>query len=576
VNKICTDLMERLERLLSRNWLCCGLIGLFAFLVWGQTIGYGFVWDDDILVSRNKSIRSLRNVPAIFSRLDAQSEQEAPSFRPVRTTFYALLYAADGQETPRPWIFHLANVAWHSAASMLLFSTALLLWERLAGSVTTGMRTAALLMALGFAAHPANAEAVCWVKCLDDLMAGVFVLAAARAVLKWNGGWRGLAAALVWFLLAAFSYESAVPFALAVFLLFYGFHKLPWRRSAQLTLPFLLAAFFFAGWRQLVIGRASQCDPLSGSYGQTLIDMLPVVTEYARLLFGIPPFCADYNYLGTEPPYAFFSGKALGGLALALAAGGLAVSLWRRPRWRLAAFGLAWTGLFLLPVSNLIPMMQYMAERFLYLPVMGFLLALGGVFVNFSRPRVVAAAAVAVVGVWIAASVNRMGIWRDGLTLFVATEFEHPGIKRVEQNAVAAIYGLPQMAPLFPDYRKTGSVRMADVLSPEQGDAIRRTLEEARRLYPNNAMLTTDLGFVEAKMGRWPRALALVELAARQKPDSAQYQLNLASLYLATGQALRAQGACAEALRLKPEFEEARSLQAKIENELKAEKARGP
>jgi tetratricopeptide (TPR) repeat protein len=166
-----------------------------------------------------------------------------------------------------------------------------------------------------------------------------------------------------------------------------------------------------------------------------------------------------------------------------------------------------------------------------------------------------------------------MGIWRDGLTLFVATEYEHPGIKRVEQNAVAAIYGLPQMEPLFPDYRKTGSVRMADSLTPEQGEAIIRTLEGARQLYPENAMLTTDLGFVEARMGRWPEAVGLLELAVRQKPDSAQYRLNLASAYLTTGQAPRAKEACAEALRLKPDFEEARSLQAKIESRLNATNA---
>ena len=193
------------ERYLGRNWLCCGVIGLFALLVWGQTAGYGFVWDDEILVARNKSIRSWRNLPAIFSRLDAQSQESAPSFRPVRTSFYALLYAVDGQETPRPRIYHLANVAWHGAAAMLLFLVALLLWERLTGGITTGMRMAALLLALGFAANPANSEAVCWIKCLDDLMAGVFVLAAARSVLKWNGGWGGLAVALVWYLLAAFS-----------------------------------------------------------------------------------------------------------------------------------------------------------------------------------------------------------------------------------------------------------------------------------------------------------------------------------------------------------------------------------
>jgi hypothetical protein len=550
--------------------LCCGVIGLFALLVWGQTAGYGFVWDDEILVSQNKSIRSLRNLPAIFSRLDAQSEESAPSFRPVRTGFYALLYAVDGKETPRPWIYHLANVAWHGAAAMLLFLVALLLWERLTGGMTTGMRTAALLVALGFAANPANAEAVCWVKCLDDLMAGVFVLLAARSVLKWKGGWGGLAAALGWFLLAAFSKESAVPFALVVFLLFQGFHRLPWRRSARLTLPFLGVALFYVGWRQLVIGRVSQCGPLSGTYGQTLIDMFPVAPEYLRLLWGIPPFCVDYNYLVSEPPCPFLSGGVLGGLFLMGLCVGLAVWLWWRPRWRLAAFGLAWLGLFLLPVSNLIPMMQYMAERFLYLPMMGFLLALGGVFLNSSRPRLVAAIAAAVVGVWTAASANRAGIWRDPVTLYVGTALEHPGIRRAQENAAwAIVHRLPQMEPLFPDYRKTGSERMADSLTAEQAKTIIATLQEARRLFPDEALLSTDLGFVDAKIGRWPEAVALAELAVRQQPDSPQYWLNLASMYLATGQTPQAGKACAEALRLKPEFAEARTLQAKIENKLK-------
>ena len=102
--------------------------------------------------------------------------------------------------------------------------------------------------------------------------------------------------------------------------------------------------------------------------------------------------------------------------------------------------------LFLLPVSNLVPMMQYMAERFLYLPLMGFLLALGGVFLNCSRwllATTVAAAALVVV--WTGSSLYRMGIWHDDITLFMRTELVLPGIKRVENNAVAAVFRLPQI-----------------------------------------------------------------------------------------------------------------------------------
>jgi tetratricopeptide (TPR) repeat protein len=557
-----------LEKYLARTRVCCALIGLFTLLVWGTTAGFSFVWDDSALVMQNTSIRSLKNIPEIFTSVKAQSADMAPSYRPTRTAFYALLYAIGGQPEPQAWIFHLANILWHGAAAMLLFAVALLLCQRLAGAAPPAtVRMTALLIALGFAAHPVVSEAVCWVKCLDDLMAAVFVLAAMRSLLKWNGGVRGYAAALVFYLFAAFSYESAVPLAMLVFFVFAGFHKLPWRRSAVLTVPFVLAAGFYVVSRHLVLGQSAQCAPISGSHGQTLIDMFPVALEYWRLLWGIPPFCADYDWMLGMPPHPFLSGAVLGGVFLVLFFGALAAWLWRRAEWRMAAFGLLWLGLFLLPVSNLLPMMQYMAERFLYLPLMGFLLALGCVFLNVSRvrPRVAASLAAALIVIWTGTSLNQMGVWRDDLTLYMRTEFEHPGIKRIEHNAVASVFGLPQMAKW----------RTAKTLTPEQAQEIITTLQRARRIYPENDKLTTQLGLTYAKIGRWREAVALLEMAVRQNPGFSERWYNLASVYEWTGQPAKAREACAKALVLDPNFEMARRLQTEIENELKAAKVPG-
>jgi tetratricopeptide (TPR) repeat protein len=558
-----------MEKYLSKSGWCCGLIGLFALLLWGQTVRFDFVWDDALYIAQNKSIRSLSNIPEIFRPRGAPSAEAPPSFyRPLRDTFYALLHALDGKETPQPWIFHLANVLWHGAAAMLLFLVALLLCQRLTGGVSTAARTASLFIALGFAAHPVVSEVVCWAKSMDDLMAGVFVLAAARSLLKWDEGGRGYVAALVWFLLAVFSKESSVPFALAVFFVLHGFHKLPWRRSAKLAIPFLLVAFFYAGCRHWVMGRSSQCPPLSGTYGQTLIDMFPVASEYWRLLWGIPPFCADYDWMPGMPPHPFLSGAVLGGVLLVLFFGALAAWLWRRAEWRMAAFGLIWLGLFLLPVSNLLPMMQYMAERFLYLPLMGFLLALGCVFLDFSRvrPRLAAALAAALIVIWTGTSLNRMGIWREDLTLFVRTEFEHPGIKRVEKNAVSAVLRLPQVA----------MGQTAKKLTPEQAKGIITTLRRARQIYPENDKLTTQLGLTYAKIGRWREAVALLEMAVRQNPGFSERWYNLASVYEWTGQPAKGREACAQALLLNPKFEVAQRLQMEIENELKDANAHKP
>jgi protein O-mannosyl-transferase len=546
-----------MEKHLPRKGLCCALIALFAVLLWFKTVRFDFVWDDGIYITDNNNIRSLANVPKFFYSMDAQSaEHPSTSYRPLRNTVYAVLDALGGKTAPQPWIYHLANVLWHAAAAVLLFLVASLLCERITGgaSILTSMVSAGI--ALGFAAHPVTSEAVCWAKSMDDLMAGVFVLASARALLTWNPGARGYVTALVWFLLAVFSKESAVPFALAAFFILYGFHKLPRWQSIKLTVPFLLVALFYLVCQRAVMGRTSQCPPLSGTYWQTLIDMFPVGAEYLRLLMGIPPFCADYNFMVGAPAHPVFSAAVLGGAILLAFFCAFTAWLWRLAPWRLCALGLLWVALFLLPVSNLVPMMQYMAERFLYLPLMGFLLALGGVAMNFPRLRTgMAAAAVALILMWSGTSLIRMGIWRDEVTLFLGTELEHPGIKRVEKNAVSAVLRLPAIQ----------ASRARDTLSPEEAAPMIRILEKARQLFPEEDALTTQLGIVEMKSGQLPDALALLELAVQQKSSSAERWYNLAIVDRQTGHLEKAREACAEALRLDPQNAAALHLQGELD-----------
>jgi hypothetical protein len=560
-----------MEKYLSRTWFCCALIGLFTLLVWGTTAGFGFVWDDSLLVVQNTSIRSLKNVPEFFTSVKAQSAEQAPSFRPTRTAFYALLYAIGDQPEPQPWIFHLANVLWHGLAAMLLFSVALLLCQRVPGAAPPAARMTALLIALGFAAHPVVSEAVCWVKCLDDLMAAVFVLAAMRSLLIYEplsrpaatlspqggesagrGGTAHYVAALVFYLFAAFSKESAVPLAMIVFFVLAGFHKLPWRRSAVLTVPFLLVAGFYVAVRHWVLGQSAQCAPLSGSYGQTLLDMLPVLPKYLRLLWGIPPFTIDYNFMVGAPPHQFFSNVVLGGLFLILAFAGTAVWLWRRETCRLAAFGILWVGLFLLPVSNLVPMMQYMAERFLYLPLMGFLLALGALCLRMRRCGLAGAGAVLLILVWAASSRERLGIWHDEVKLFVETSLAHPESWRSRENAVVAIFNLPQMLPFFTLDPGTREVFADPPPRTADAAAMLRTLTQARRLFPDEHRFTAALGLTYALRGQMTNAIPLLELATRQKTNDAECWIDLGTAYRLENNWPQARAALEAALRLHP------------------------
>ena len=355
-----------------------------TFLVWGHTVTFDFVWDDGFFIRDLPSVRSLKHVPEMFYRPDAQATHpnDFRVFRPIRTALYALLHFLGGKETPQPWIYHLANVLGHGGTAMMLFAALTLLLPRWRNGFTEAdTRWWSFFIALAFAVHPVVSEVVCWAKSLDDILAAFFTLAALRELLlppeNRAARWRSL----LFFALAVYSKESAVPFVVVPLVIFRKIHHLGWRQSISRTAWFFLVAVIYLANRHFVIGRSSQTAPISGSYGQTLIDMLPVVPKYFRLLWGVPPFFIDYSYL--PGGCRFWSPEVLAGLVLLIALALAGVIAGRKSGWELAGFGLLWTGLFLLPVSNLLPMLQYMAERFLYLPLIGWLIAFAAIVSAF-------------------------------------------------------------------------------------------------------------------------------------------------------------------------------------------------
>ncbi len=124
---------------------------------------------------------------------------------------------------------------------------------------------------------------------------------------------------------------------------------------------------------------------------------------------------------------------------------------------------------------------------------------------------------------------------------------------------MGAVLRLPQIA----------ASRAAETLSPSQAEPIIATLKMARQIYPENDALTTQLGIIEMKTGRLPEAVALLGLAVRQNPASAERWYNLASIYHLAGSPAKAREACAQALLLSPQDQEALRLQFDLENDVK-------
>jgi tetratricopeptide (TPR) repeat protein len=172
-----------------------------------------------------------------------------------------------------------------------------------------------------------------------------------------------------------------------------------------------------------------------GDYGSLMI--FPYKLFMERQVFAAPG-------LEDPPDPVFYAtlGIAGGLLAAAFAAGALCPGRGRALR----RFGAAWFVAGYLPVSNLFPLNASVAEHWLYLPSIGFLLFLAGVLMDLAivRSKRAAPAVLALVAICAGALAARTYLrafdWSDELTFFRQTIRDGGDVPRA-RDALATAYG---------------------------------------------------------------------------------------------------------------------------------------
>lgn len=409
------------------------LAAVAAVALYLRTVGFGWVYDDPMEVVLNAHVRSLANIPEIFtSTVWAGSGMETYLYRPLALVTYALNWQVSGAE---PWSYHLVNVLLHAGAAALVVRLALL-WRLPA--------PAAGLAGILFAVHPIHVEAVAAVFGRKDLLATLFVLGFAlvhRSALD-RGGWRRVAAPLL-LLSAMLSKEvGVVGIALVaaqdVWLERDRRSFLARREVPLLYASHLAAVTLFLLVRTSVTGGMGIPDtsffdnPLvSAPLLQRVATALVVVGMGVGLLF-IP--------LGQTPDYSFDAIPLVVSpldprLVAALAGAAALVAVAVHPRFRVTVLplGAAWYGLALAPTANLLVVSGTLfAERLLYLPSVAFCIAAGaGLAWVMERRRAVG---LGLAAAWVltlaAATAAYSRFWSDDVTLFRrAAEVSHRSTK---------------------------------------------------------------------------------------------------------------------------------------------------
>ena len=418
------------------------VVALAALAAYWPSLDFDFAWlDRREIVEGALVVGNWREAVGLFF----DDRNWGGYHRPLYNLIHSFDLALWGLD---PGGFHLSSVALHAACGALALS----LMSRLGVSTLP-----ALLTALVFVLHPVNSAVAGLIHAKADLLATAFLLGAGRLALV--RGRAALCGSLVCFAGALLSKETAFAYPLLVAVVPWLVRLTPEARRRQrgyLSAVGALAAVFLV---LRVAGGSAHAVPGPG-LGVRAATFVGVYAGYVRrLLLPLDPSVCD-----TVTAFDALSANARAwSLATFASLVVLQVAVWRtRPELRkwIAAFDLA-----LLPVAQLVPILHFRADRFLYLPS----LALAGLcfeglwraFVEHhaerSRSRRTATLAFVAGGLamtlaCILGLARRLPELRDDRTLFEAEVARTPDYR--EGLAVLALHhqraGRPELAqPLF-------------------------------------------------------------------------------------------------------------------------------
>ena len=492
--------------------------------VWGS-----FVYDDRLQVLGNPYAHSFRYLGKIFGTTvwTFEGAQGVSNYyRPLMTFAYLLCYKLFG---PIPFGFHLFNLMLHAAVVLLLFPvTEQLFGDRLVSLVVAGL----------FALHPVHTESVAWIAAVTDLELTFFFLltfyvylrlagpateycelrratsvveagsvveaspvAEARSVIAVGDRPRGVpwimqAAMLASYVLALLSKEQALvlPALATIYEHAYRGDRLATslRTKVARYAGLWIAAAIYIAFRIFVLGGFAPAIARPAlSWTRVMLTAIALTGSYAWKLIWPAHLSAFYVFHENE---RFSDTAVLGGLLALIAGLNLFVWLWSRARP--LSFALVWMGITLAPVMNARWMPAgVFAERYLYLPSVGFCWLLG----------------CAAVWLW-RASPTETSATRTSATLRTTTTTTQASTPQATTPQGAATHATAKLASAtrIPFLRRAVPVLLAAVALlygvrtirrnrdwRTEEVLFRRTLEEQ----PDAQLIRTDLGVVYWERG---------------------------------------------------------------------------
>lgn len=355
------------------------LILVVGLLTFGNSLFNGFVGDDEFVISKNDFYKSWSNFPRLFSTDyitksddifnigEAYSHTGSVAYRPVLSTTFFIDYWIWEKN---PFGYHLTNLILHLCNSVLVYFVVFFLIPR---------RDFACLSAVIFCVHPLKTEAICSIGYRADPLSCFFVLIAFLCYIRYYY-FNGLRKKTIFFLshlffaMAIFTKESAIVYPALIIL----FDKLYRKDNVKVIIKnffsrywgvLFISLFYIYVYLNVFPNRAlGQMHLLGKTLSEHVIVSFQIFMLYLTSFF--LPFSVRALPPLYSPPLLNFLGYKIWFIIIAFV---LFVYCLRRIflRNKKMLFFILWFLVSYIPTSNIVPLINPMAYRFMYLPSVG-------------------------------------------------------------------------------------------------------------------------------------------------------------------------------------------------------------
>lgn len=393
-----TNKQDSLEKSKANYKVLNWFFALLGGVLYLNTIGHQYAFDDYIVITGNnftqQGFAGLYDLMTrdFFEGIYGEQGMDLTGgrYRPLSLLMFAIEYELFGLN---PTIGHFINIVLYSLTSFLLFRVLCNWLDKTKGGIVI-----AFVATLLFAIHPIHTEVVANIKSRDEIVGLLLVLVTMHGIYlslyQENKKWRLIA--LVAFFFSMLSKENAFTFVALIPFSLFVLRKMSLEEAIKFSVPFIVVGFAYIAlrtgmlWKEVPPGVVPtenpdiMENPFVGADTATRLATIGVILlDYVLLLFFPHPMSADYSF--NQIPWTNFADPmALLGWGLYLGMGiYAAIKIWKRD---IVALGI----LFYLAPLSLVTNLFFnigapMADRFLYVPSLGFCLIIGFLVVHFGK-----------------------------------------------------------------------------------------------------------------------------------------------------------------------------------------------